>query len=117
MVIGGQLISDAERVPEGESLRDDAVCANGKRNDNITINDEENAIFFGDIKIENLVAMPENAREFMTAQRRMAPVRREEREFRASGALNFGGKISKFSLEPNGPAIDHRSSTASSIAA
>src|SRR5260370_38285487 len=82
-------ISDAERMLEGESLRDDAMCANGKRNDNVTINYEENAIFFGDIKIKNLVAMPENARELMTAQRWMAPVRREERESRASGAVTF----------------------------
>ena len=101
----------------GESLRDDAVRPNGKGNDNVTIDDEQNTIFFGDMKIENLVAMPENAREFMTAQRRMTPVRREEREFLASGALNFEGKVSKFSLEPNGSAIDHRSSTASFIAA
>ena len=57
------------------SLRDDAVCANGKRNDDVTVNDEKNTIFFGDIKVENLVAMPEHAREFMTAQRRMPPVR------------------------------------------
>jgi hypothetical protein len=63
---------------------------------------EENAIFFGDIKVKNLVAMPENAREFMTAQRWMAPVRREEREFRASGALNLGGLKAALRLyQPN----------------
>jgi hypothetical protein len=59
----------------GESLRDDAVRPNGKGNDNVTINDEENAIFFGDVKVENLVAMPENIGEFVTVQRRMPPVR------------------------------------------
>jgi len=100
LVIGGQLISDAERVPEGESLRDDAVCANGKRNDNITINDEENAIFFGDIKIENLVAMPENAREFMTAQRRMAPVRRESANFARAARLISGARFRNSRLNP-----------------
>jgi hypothetical protein len=51
------------------------VRANRKRNDNVAIDDEENTIFFSDIKVENLVAMPENASEFMTAQRRMPPVR------------------------------------------
>jgi hypothetical protein len=50
------------RAGEDESLRDDAVCANGKRNDNVAVNDEENPIFFGDVKVENLMAMPENAR-------------------------------------------------------
>jgi hypothetical protein len=56
-------------------LRDDGVRANGKREDNVAINDEENAIFFGDIEIENLMAMPGDAGEFMTAQRRMPPIR------------------------------------------
>jgi hypothetical protein len=43
------------------------VRPNGKRHDNVTINDEENAIFFGDVKVKNLVAMPENVRELVTA--------------------------------------------------
>ena len=49
--------------------------ANGKGNDNVAINDEENTVFFGDIKIENLVSVLEEAREFVTMQRRMSPVR------------------------------------------
>jgi hypothetical protein len=36
--------------------------------------DEENAVFFGDIKIENLVTVPEDAGELVTTQRRMPPV-------------------------------------------
>jgi hypothetical protein len=51
----------------GRSFRDDAVRPNGKRHDNVTINDEKNAVFFGDVKVENLVAMPENVRELVTA--------------------------------------------------
>ena len=91
--------------------------SNGKRHDNVTINHEENAIFFGDIKVENLVAMPENVRELVTAQGRMTPVLREESELRASSSLDPRRKASKFPFEPNSAAIDHRSSTASSIAA
>ena len=37
-------------------------------------NDEQNAVFFGDIQIENLVTMPENTSEFVTMQGRMPPV-------------------------------------------
>ena len=85
--------------------------------ENVTINDEENVVFFGDVKVENLMAMPENVSELMAAQRRMSPVCREKGELCASGALNFRRKVSKFSLEPHGAAIDHRSSIASSIAA
>ena len=58
-----------------ELLRDDAVRANRKRNDNVAINDKQNAVFFGNIEIENLVTMPENIGEFVTVQRRMPPVR------------------------------------------
>jgi hypothetical protein len=68
-------ISDAERMLEGESFRDDAVCANGKRNDDVTINDEENAVPVRDIKVESLVSVPEDACEFATTQRRTTPVR------------------------------------------
>ena len=56
------------------SLRDDAVGANRKRNDDVAIDDEQNAVLFGDIQIENLVTMPENAGEFVTVQRGMPPV-------------------------------------------
>ena len=56
------------------SFRDDAVGANRKRNDDVAIDDEQNAVLFGDIQIENLVTMPENAGEFVTVQRRMPPV-------------------------------------------
>ena len=48
---------------------------NGKGNDNVAINDEENAVFVGDIKVENLVSMPGDAGEFVTLQRRMSPIR------------------------------------------
>jgi hypothetical protein len=58
-----------------ELLRDDAVRANRKRNDNVAINDKQNAVFFGNIEIENLVTMPENIGEFVTVQGRMPPVR------------------------------------------
>jgi len=97
------------------SFRHDAMRANRKRNDNVTVNDEENAVFFGDVKIENLVAMPGDACELVTMERRMPPVRGEEGEFGACGALDFKRKISKLSLESDGPPIDHRSSTAPSI--
>ena len=56
------------------SFRDNAVRANRKRNDNVAINDEQNAVLFGDIQIENLVTMPENTSEFVTVQRRVPPV-------------------------------------------
>jgi hypothetical protein len=57
------------------SFRNDAVRANRKGNDNVVIDDEENAVLVGDIKVENLVSMPEDAGEFVTTQRRMSPVR------------------------------------------
>ena len=95
------------------SLRDDAVGANRKRNDDVAIDDEQNAVLFGDIQIENLVAMPENAGEFVTVQRRMPPVRREQGELRTSGTFNLGRKISKLSLKSNRAPIDHKSSTVS----
>jgi hypothetical protein len=57
------------------SLGDDAMGPDGKGNDNIVIDDEENAVFVGDIKVKNLVSMPEDACEFVTMQRRMPPVR------------------------------------------
>ena len=56
------------------SFGDNAVRANRKRNDNVAINDEQNAVLFGDIQIENLVTMPENTSEFVTVQRRVPPV-------------------------------------------
>ena len=40
------------------SFRDDVVRANGKRNNNVAINDEQNAVFLRHIQIENLVTMP-----------------------------------------------------------
>ena len=48
--------------------------ANRKRDDNVTINDEQNAVFFGDVQIEDLVTMPENTSEFVKVQRRVPPV-------------------------------------------
>ena len=92
------------------------MWTDGKGNDNVAINDEENAISVGDIKVENLVSVPEEACQFVTAQRGMPPVRGEKREFAASGAFDFGRKISELSFKSNGPAIGHRSSTAPSIA-
>jgi hypothetical protein len=44
------------------------VCANGKRNDYVTVDNKENAVFFGDIEIKNLVAMPGDACEFVAVQ-------------------------------------------------
>jgi hypothetical protein len=76
---------------------------------------EENPVFFRHIQIENLVTMPENTSEFVTVQRRMPPVRRKEGKFGASGAFNFGRKISKLSLKSNRAPIDHKSSTVLSI--
>ena len=89
--------------------------ANRKRDDNVAINDEKNAVFFCDIQVENLVTMPENASEFVTMQRRMPPVRRKESKLRVSGTFNVGRKISKLSLKSNRAPIDHKSSTVSSI--
>ena len=111
--IGDQSVGDRRRT--AISFRDDAVSANRKRNDNVAINDEQNAVFLGDIQIENLVAMPENAGELVTMQRRMPLVRRELDELRTSGTFNLGRKISKLSLKSNRAPIDHRSSTVSSI--
>lgn len=91
------------------------MWANRKRNNNVPINDEQDAVFFGHVQIENLVTMPENTGEFVTVQRRMPPIRGEERKFGTSGAFNFGRKISKLSLKANRAPIDHRSSTVSSI--
>ena len=51
------------------------MSANRKRNHNVMIDDKENAVFVGDIKVKNLVSMPEDACEFVTVQRRMPPVR------------------------------------------
>jgi len=76
-VIGDQLPDVGDRRAAacgGISFRDDAVGANRKRNDDVAIDDEQNAVLFGDIQIENLVTMPENAGEFVTVQRRMPPV-------------------------------------------
>ncbi len=89
--------------------------ANRKRNDNVTVDDKENAVFFGDVKIENLVAMPGDARELVTMKRRMPPVCGEKREFDAGRALEVRRKISKFSLKSDRPPINHRSLTAPSI--
>ena len=50
------------------SFRHNAMRANRKRNDNVVVNDEENAVFLGDVKIENLVAMPGRARELVTME-------------------------------------------------
>ena len=119
-VCGSERRKDSDDVrakgePENVSLRDDAMRANRKRNDNVTVDDEENAVFFGDVKIENLVAMPGDACELVTMERRMPPVRGKEGEFGAGRALDFRRKISKLSLKSDRPPIDHRPSTASSI--
>ena len=90
--------------------------ANRNRNDNVPVNDEENAVFFSDVKVENLVAMPGDARELVTVEGRMPPVRGKEGEFGACDALDFRREISKLALKADGPPIDHRSSTVSSIA-
>jgi hypothetical protein len=47
---------------EQVSLRHDAVRSNGKGNDNVAID----GVFVGDIKIENLVSVPEESRKFVT---------------------------------------------------
>jgi hypothetical protein len=52
------------------SFGNDAMGANRKGNDNVMINDEENAVLVSDIKVENLMSMPEDACEFVTTQRR-----------------------------------------------
>ena len=75
MCFGRALVIAAFAPDYGEfSLRNDAVRANGKGNDSVTVNHKENAVFFSDIKIENLVAMPEDACELVTTKRRMPPV-------------------------------------------
>jgi hypothetical protein len=91
------------------------VWANRKRNNNVPINDEQSAVFFGHVQIENLVTMPENTGELVTVQRRMPLVRGEEGKFGASGAFNFGRKVSKLSFKSNRAPIGHRSFTVSSI--
>ncbi len=91
------------------------MWANRKRNNNVPINDEQNAVFFCHVQIENLVTVPENTGEFVTVQRRMPPIRGEERKFGASGAFNLGRKASKLSFKANRAPIGHRSLTVSSI--
>ena len=78
--------------------------------------DEENAIFIGDIEVENLATVPENAFEFMGVQGRMPPIRGKEGKFGASGAFDFRRKILKLLLEANRAAKGHNSSTVASIA-
>jgi len=50
------------------------VRADREGNDNVAVNNEKNAVFFSDIKVENLMAMPENACQLVAAQRRMSPI-------------------------------------------
>ena len=48
--------------------------SDGERNHDIMIENEEDAVFVVEIKIEDLAAVPESALEFVDVQGRMPPV-------------------------------------------
>ena len=74
--------------------------ANRKRDDNVTINDEQNAVFFGDVQIEDLVTMPENTSEFVTVQRSVPPFAEKSANFARAARLISGGRFRNSLLNP-----------------
>ena len=66
------------------------------------VNHEQHAIAVGDGKIENLVPMPGDAFQFVTAKRRVPPVDAEQGELSPRGLLNLGGKRLELVFEPDG---------------
>jgi hypothetical protein len=69
----------------------------------------------GYVEVEDLVAVPEGAFEFVDIQGGMTPIVPKQAKFRAGDALNFSREGSEFAFEADRSAVDHKSSSISSI--
>jgi len=96
-------------------FRHDAVRTDGKGDDDIVIQHKEDAVFVGDIKVEDRVTVPESALQLVNVQRGVSPVRSEQEKLCAGDTLNFMREGTKFALEADRATIGHRSSSISSI--
>src|ERR1039458_9740485 len=96
-------------------LRDNAVRPDGEGYNNVVINHEQNAMAVGDVEVENLVAVPCDAFEFMAMEGGMPPVAAEQGEFGASGFLYLRRQVFELAFETAVAAEDHRSLTMPSI--
>ena len=76
------------------SFGDDAVRADGVGDDHIVVNDEQDAVAAGDVEVEDLMAVPKQAFEFVNVQRGMPPVVAEQAKLGAGGSLDLQGGAS-----------------------
>ena len=109
----------SHELPTGDRshslFRDDAVRADGEGDDYVVVNHEQDAVAVGHPKVEDLMAMPGDAFQFVAAERGMPPIGTEQGELGAGNTLDIGRKGFELALEPDGPPEDHRSLTMSSM--
>ena len=89
--------------------------ADGVGDDDIMVNHEQDAIPVGDVKIEDLVTMPQKPVKFVNIQRRVSPVGAEQSEFDASDSLDLCREQTQFAFETNCATEDHGSSNSLSV--
>jgi hypothetical protein len=79
------------------------------------VNYKQHAISIGNPKIKNLMTMPKQTFQLVSAKGRMPPVLTEQGEFGMGSALDFGRERREFTFESDATPICHRSFTASRI--
>ena len=95
-------------------FRDDAVCANGEGNDHVVINHKQHPVTVGEVKVENLVAVPKEAFELVNVEGGVSPVILEQAELGARDSLDFRRERAQFTFETNRATEGHGSSSISS---
>ena len=79
------------------------------------VNYKQDTVTVGDGEIEDLVAVPGDAFEFVAAERGMPAIRTEQREFGTGNLLDVERKSVELVFEPDSAPEDPRSLTMSSM--
>ena len=97
-----------------ELLRDDAVRADGERDDHVVINDEQQPVSVRHPKVKNLMTMPEQTLQLVGAKRGVPPVLAKQGKLGAGKAFDFKRQQGEFTLKPNAAPVGHKSLTVAS---
>ena len=87
--------------------------ADGEGDDYVVIDHEQDTVTIGHPKVEDLMAVPDDACRFVAAERGMSSIGTEHGELGAGDVLDIERKGFELAFEPDGAPEDHRSLTMS----
>ena len=87
--------------------------ADGEGDDYVVIDHEQDTVTIGHPKVEDLMAVPDDACRFVAAERGMSSIGTEHGELGAGNVLDIERKGFELAFEPDGAPEDHRSLTMS----